>query len=372
MRYLIVIVVLFVFGSYCYGQDTVKQEAKPTPQSNFNDYQNNEQNTEELQILDQQAAKKVEEARKEQAVKQRLHIEAVYVKPLPALHPEIIVLNQLPGLPVKDRVTGGPSQYDSRIDVRALDPSQPWTKGILRNSLSVAVVVSKTKLRKISPGFYQIDDSSTLGSTYQLCPGEAFKDQPVLGTGTAIVTGKRQLLTAAHVFAAPVDQYAVIFGFEILNKKGAYKRIIPADSVYFPVNIVRQSQNLDIAVFTVDRDMNTQPLKWSVQENLPVGEEIYMIGFPYGLPMKVAANASIVSNSDVFDFYAALDAFAGNSGSPVFDLKTNQVIGILVSGGVDFQWNGTCNTSTICSIPFCPGEKAIRITSIKNLLFNGN
>jgi S1-C subfamily serine protease len=266
------------------------------------------------------------------------------------------------------RIFAGATQFDSRIEPRFLDPALPWVKKVLINNFSVGVVVERSRIKKISSGLYQVDDSRKLKVAYKLCPGEAFAEQPVVGMGTAFVTGKRQMLTAAHVFTGPPDDYAVIFGFEILNKTGAYQRLISVDSVYFPKKIIKQSVELDIKLFEVDRDIKAPALKWSTISQLPLGEPVYMLGHPYGLPKKVAANASIQDNSGLGYFYTTLDAFAGNSGSPVFRLQTNELIGILVSGEIDFKWNGSCNVSNICRIPYCRGEKVIRITAIKDFL----
>ncbi|NHA03491.1 trypsin-like peptidase domain-containing protein [Mucilaginibacter sp. HC2] len=266
------------------------------------------------------------------------------------------------------KIITGPTPYDSRVEVRSLDPSLPWVQKLLFNARSVAIVVDRSRLIKVSSGYYQIDASRSLGAIYQLCPGEAFKDQPVLGTGTAMVTGKMEMLTASHVFAGSLSNYAVVFGFEIYNKTGGLKQLISTDSVFFPKKIMRSSAELDISMFSVDRELPAPPLVWSTVVNPRLSDQVYMIGHPYGLPKKVSANASIVANNELAFFYTSLDAFEGNSGSPVFDLNNNQVIGILVGGETDFIWNGTCNVSNICSIPYCPGEKVVRITAIRNLL----
>jgi S1-C subfamily serine protease len=268
----------------------------------------------------------------------------------------------------KRRIINGPNQFDSRVDPQSLDPKQLWAKKMLSNSFSVAVVVEKANLKKISAGLYQVDDSRKLKSAYQLCPGEAFADQPVVGMGTAFVIGTRQMLTAGHVFSGPPENYAVIFGYEIISKTGTYERLVSADSVYFPTKLAKQSPILDIRLFEVDRDIKAPAFKWSTERQLAIGEPVYMIGHPYGLPKKIAANASIQDNTGLGYFYTTLDAFAGNSGSPVFRLQTNELIGVLVSGEVDFKWNGSCNVSNICRIPYCRGEKVIRITAIKDFL----
>jgi len=42
-------------------------------------------------------------------------------------------------------------------------------------------------------------------------------------------------------------------------------------------------------------------------------------------------------------FDANLDTFGGNSGSPVFDARTNAVVGILVRGADDYREEGGCD-----------------------------
>jgi len=57
-----------------------------------------------------------------------------------------------------------------------------------------------------------------------------------------------------------------------------------------------------------------------------------MIGYPLGTPMKLAKNARVIfNNEEAQSFITNLDAFEGNSGSPVFNEK-NEVSGILVNG----------------------------------------
>ncbi|WP_146610784.1 hypothetical protein [Pedobacter cryoconitis] len=48
------------------------------------------------------------------------------------------------------------------------------------------------------------------------------------------------------------------------------------------------------------------------------------------------------------------------NGSPVFSKETNEVIGILVSGMMDFDWTGSCNTVSTCRYPYCFGEAVLR------------
>ena len=93
-----------------------------------------------------------------------------------------------------------------------------------------------------------------------------------------------------------------------------------------------------------------------------------MLGYPLGLPMKLTINAGISNNDNFSFFYTSLDSFSGNSGAPVFDLSTHRVIGILVSGAVDFEFNGSCYKESVCRDSSCFKEKVIRIEEIKNSL----
>lgn len=70
----------------------------------------------------------------------------------------------------------------------------------------------------------------------------------------------------------------------------------------------------------------------SFVENVP----IYILGYPNGLPIKYADDASI---KGIFKNYfkCNLDAYKGNSGSPVFNLLDNSLLGMLYCGGEDLM-----------------------------------
>lgn len=257
----------------------------------------------------------------------------------------------------------GPTKFDSRIEIRDLNPLKEEEREILTSARSVGMVVERAWLTAVTDSIYQLDASRSLGKFYNLCPKEAYFDQPVMGCGTAFITDSMLMVSAGHVFSEPLDHYAVIFGFELLNERGAYPVFVSLKDIFYPKRIVRQSDN-DVAVFETDRPLERPALKWTRSDSLRAGARVYMIGHPCGLPKKVALNASIAGESSPDFFHTTLDAFQGNSGSPVFHFETHQVIGILVSGEVDFTWKGNCNASTLCQIPFCEGEKVIRIENI--------
>lgn len=260
--------------------------------------------------------------------------------------------------------TQDPSQFGTLLEVRDLNPLISWQKNMLINGRSVGLVVQKSQIHRITDTLYQLDVSGRLGDQFRLCPGELFVDQPVAGEGTTFVIGAKTLVTASHVFSQSIDNYAIVFGYELISKKGAYEVFIPVSNVYFPTKMVLDASEEDFAVYEVDRPLHVAPLPLSNRQIAPDKGVVYMIGHPLGLPKKVALNASVGENSNASYFYTSLDAFQGNSGSPVFLFGTNEVIGILVSGQKDYEWNGQCNRSTNCVPPYCRGEKVVRIRAV--------
>ena len=252
----------------------------------------------------------------------------------------------------------GATQFDSRIETKQLSDTIPWQRKVRDITESVGILVERNKLHQITATTYQLDIGITLAQKYALCPGEPFGTQPVLGTGTAFVIDENRLLTAAHVFEGPAENYVLIFGFKMANKKGKFDELITADQVYFPKQIIKRDEQLDIAMFLVDRPLQ-RPVLTLAKTRPALHTPVYMIGYPSGLPQKVAWNAEIIENTNPMFSYTSLDAFQGNSGSPVFNRTTNEVIGILVSGQVDYTWNSGCYISSMCRKPYCDGEKMI-------------
>lgn len=88
----------------------------------------------------------------------------------------------------------------------------------------------------------------------------------------------------------------------------------------------------DFALVQLKRPVTDRtPLVLSKQKIQP-GDAVRMIGYPLGQPAKLSRDAHILLNNiSKQSFITNLDAFEGNSGSPVFNAQ-NEVIGILVGG----------------------------------------
>ncbi|WP_083629222.1 S1 family peptidase [Tenacibaculum agarivorans] len=259
------------------------------------------------------------------------------------------------------KIIKGPTQYDSRIEIEDLNPVEDKYAKMLFISESVAIVIDKRKLKKIGNDYYKLDDSITLQGKYNLCDNVPFGNQHTIGIGTAFIVGEETMLTAAHVFQGKLKNYAIVFNYKLISSSGIDETIIHKSDIYYPKKIVKKSYNLDVLAFDVDRSFAELPLAIENSKVLAENQEVYMIGHPLGLPKKAAINARILDNSPMKYFYTSLDAFQGNSGSPVLDVDTHKVIGVLVSGERDYVFNGNCYEDNICRIPYCKGEKVVRI-----------
>jgi len=117
----------------------------------------------------------------------------------------------------------------------------------------------------------------------------------------------------------------------------------------------------DFAVVELDRPVtNRTPLTLRQQGQIDVGQGIFVIGHPAGLPTKVAGGASVRSQGNGY-FVANLDTYGGNSGSAVFNKSNGQIEGILVRGEMDFIYKNGCRVSNVCQNDSCRGEDVTKI-----------
>lgn len=192
-------------------------------------------------------------------------------------------------------------------------------------------------------------NTSNLESRYNLCAGARFATQPAASYCSGTLIDDDLVLTAGHCIdesgSASMercgDTYFVFdYRYEAAGRLATIQR---AEDVYTCRDIVayQNSGGFDYAIIRLDRRATAagkvvRPVRTS-RSALASGMGVVLIGYPSGLPAKIADGA-IVTNprGATLDFFGAtVDAFGGNSGSGVFDTSGN-VVGILVRGATDY------------------------------------
>ncbi len=188
-----------------------------------------------------------------------------------------------------------------------------------------------------------------------LCPGEKFREQPTGAFCSGALVGEDLMMTAGHCIrnAAECAATRIVFGYAVKKEGEAAVTTLPASEVYgcsrvikrfrgkkpAPGNPAGQTQGADYALVQLDRKVTGhKPLPINRKADLKNGDGIVLIGYPLGLPLKIAGGAAVRDFSRVGYFTANLDAFVANSGSPVFNAMTRKIEGILVRGKVDFAY----------------------------------
>lgn len=210
---------------------------------------------------------------------------------------------------------------------------------------STAVAVLNSIWSESLPGKIQIEADSLEGT---ICPEEKFSKDPSLSYAcTGFLVGPDLLVTAGHCSVNvgesrnETETYCQAFTWLFDYRQDSSGRVnlkeIPAENHYKckkTIYAVREEKPpyRDFALVQLDRPVKGRtPLKLSA-EPLKTDEKLTMMGHPLGTPLKLSSNAKVLlNNPNRESFLTSLDAFEGNSGSPVFNQK-NEVIGILVGG----------------------------------------
>lgn len=123
---------------------------------------------------------------------------------------------------------------------------------------------------------------------------------------------------------------------------------------------------LDYALIRVVGQFKPAKTRFSKQV-VQDGDELYAIGYPLGSPRKLAQGKVRRTMEVPSLILTTLDVFEGNSGSPVYDSKTHELVGILSSGEPDFDIEAQAqgeNKVLVCSEEGCMGEYVIPIQKI--------
>jgi V8-like Glu-specific endopeptidase len=225
-----------------------------------------------------------------------------------------------------------------------LTETSPASK--IARSTAIAVLSSNFSINKT--GRIDLDNDRMTN----LCKDEPMFNEPSLSYScTGFLIAPDLLVTAGHcVYAVnseheelkhetklACEAFSWLFDFQRLNSSEAETKDLNSDRLFHCKEIIyaRQTQSapfLDYALIQLDRPaLGRTPFKLASQ-SVVVGTPVAMLGFPFGTPMKYTDSARVTLDNPLRDsFLTSLDAFEGNSGSPVFN-TAREIVGILVGG----------------------------------------
>lgn len=209
--------------------------------------------------------------------------------------------------------------------------------------------------------WYSYSDPIETGNP--LCPDEPFRDQPAVAFCSGVLVAPDLIATAGHcVTCSDVTDTAVVFGF-VMYDAFTPALTIDADQVYRGAEVLATQDGYpDWSLIRLQREVTDHaPVSVRTSGRPGEGQELLIVGHPYGIPRKYDAGGTLQSNTAEGFFEANFDAYPGNSGSGVFDSDSRQVEGLLAAGFESFEEDATneCDRSRVCPDAGCPGLEYI-------------
>lgn len=209
---------------------------------------------------------------------------------------------------------------------------------------ATVILTDRSELTQQPDGSYILDVDPFRRNDLPPCAGERFAKQHTGGWCSGFMVGADIIVTAGHCGETENDiqSTAYVFGFRVDKEGGAGTTQFSEDQVYFGKDLIAHdlSEKGDFAIVRVDRPITAQnaaPLKVRDMGKVSINENVGVIGYPSGLPVKIAFGKKtvVIRHEDPW-LISNLDTYGGNSGSPVFS-KNGLVEGILVRGVRDYD-----------------------------------
>jgi Trypsin-like peptidase domain len=241
-------------------------------------------------------------------------------------------------------------EKDDRIDIYQIQDRR-----VIKNALCVAAICREKDLIDTGAGVSELEVKN-YGESFNLCTDEPFQHQPIAAGSlcTGFLVAEDIIATAGHcVDEEKISKLCFIFGFKIATPSKPVRRIFHKN-IYKGIKIIHRicdskESGADWVLVKLDRKVAGQSVAELSKKEISCHQPLYILGHPCGLPLKYSAGAQVRDIESAF-FSADLNIYCGNSGSPVFNRKTHEVIGLVTRGDdQDFRWTGKGWRSVIYS-----------------------
>jgi V8-like Glu-specific endopeptidase len=247
------------------------------------------------------------------------------------------------GLALLAGIGGSPSQgwTDTRQDVYQL------TGQHLQDSDSTVALFPSSQVVDRGDGTSKLL-TVPYGQSLNLCPSERFWQQPSGSYCSGVLVAENVIATAGHcIVGKPMTAFSYVFGYRMWDATTP-ELIITNRDIYQAREVSAWHLDhfaSDWALIRLDRPVvghRIAPISQSGTSKQ--GQQVHAIGYPLGLPAKLAPGA-VQSTTDTA-LVTSIPSYPGNSGSPVFNSSTHALEGIILGGtGPKLLKQGTCFVS---------------------------
>jgi hypothetical protein len=250
---------------------------------------------------------------------------------------------------------------------------------------ATALMIQKASLIDNGNGTYRINATPFVHTGADpMCTTDPIYNTPQMPNGrTAFLVGSdgfNAMVTAPHapsILFNP-NNYAVVFGLHDTLVGGVCQppnlTSIPAANVYFPPSLsalansfsVSSPRPADYMLFQLDRIVPPaiKPLALRTSGKPDVGDPLLIVGHYNHFPTQISTGSTIQANTSLGLDIGTPAVAAGNSGSPVYNLRTKVVETVIADSwsGVEFRKP----TGSTCAM-LMPRPNSLRLVNNGNL-----
>ena len=196
------------------------------------------------------------------------------------------------------------------------------------------------------------------GVAYPIADSQYLTQQTVGALGTGIFIDENTILTAAHVLFPPfldlkLEDIRFVVGYKVQsnNKMDEYVSVDKTNVYQADMSASKEGEvEIDYSLSSFGEDWaKIKVVKENGTPNHPytpitfgsvqANQDVYGLGHGLGLPLKISYCGNVIdakTEDHPSIFKCTLDFYSGNSGSPIFDSASHELVGIHVRGQREF------------------------------------
>ncbi|MDB4960580.1 MAG: endopeptidase [Myxococcales bacterium] len=228
----------------------------------------------------------------------------------------------------------------------------------------VALIVTSDEV-EITPARTLRLETRTCRDKFNACPNVPYAWQETVGHCSAIAVANDMVLTARHCLTLtaqgkiPRDTYYAIFGYRLARGELPTNQVAAGEWHQLTAVVAKSNTLSDWILVRVAPAIQSSHLGALVVDSEPVSSNVYALGHPLGLPLKVAGG--VVRRVQKGSIWTNLDSYPGNSGGPVFLKSSHRFVGMVSAGLPGLVPRGPCNDDVEGPEDAGPGTRVLPV-----------